>query len=106
MRSNGLLYANGETLFGIGVFRKTLESPTWHVMVSGPWGANGFAKVDAFISRLRRLGVGADVFVRHLDEAEYAVFRRHGYLDIHVSPWDPEAPAEDETHNPKRIPLA
>ena len=103
---NGLVYCDGDTLFGVGIFRKTLESPTWHVMISGPWGVNGFAKVDAFITRLRRLGVGADVFVRHLDEPEFGAFRRNGYLGIDASPWADEAPAEDETHHHKRIRLA
>ena len=103
---NGLIYADGETLFGIGIFRKTIESPIWHVMVSGPWGADGFAKVDTVIRRLRALGVGGEMYVRHLPETEYRTFLDHGYLPIDASPWDEEAPSEDETHNHKRIELS
>ncbi len=103
---NGLLYEDGETLFGVGIFRKTLESPVWHVMVSGPWGANGFAKVDGFIRRVRALGITAEIFVRHLTEEQHETFRQHGYRPIDESPWCDEAPAEDETHNHKRILLS
>lgn len=103
---NGLIYADGETLFGIGIFRKTLESPAWHVMISGPWGRDGFAKVDRFIHRLRELGVEHEVFIRHLPDAEYRTFRSHGYLDVDASPWCADAPSEDETHHHKRIRLS
>jgi hypothetical protein len=103
---NGLIYADSEAVFGIGIFRKTLDSPAWHVLISGPWGANGVAKVDAFIRRLRELGVGHDVFVRHLSEADALAFRRRGYLDIDASPWCADAPSEDETHHHKRIRLS
>jgi hypothetical protein len=103
---NGLIYADGETLFGIGIFRKTLDSPAWHVMISGPWGRDGFAKVDRFIRRLRELGVEHEVFIRHLADAEYQTFRSHGYLDVDASPWCDDAPSEDETHHHKRIRLA
>lgn len=103
---NGLIYEDGECLFGIGIFRKTLESPIWHVMVSGPWGVNGFAKVDAFIRRLRALGVTSEVYVRHLSETHYQTFCQHGYRSIDESPWCADAPSEDETHNHKRIRLS
>jgi hypothetical protein len=103
---NGLIYEDGETLFGIGIFRKTLDTPVWHVMVNGPWGANGFAKVDTFIRALRSLNVPHDVFVRHLSGTDYRTFLDHGYSPIGASPWDPAAPSEDETLNHKRIHLA
>lgn len=103
---NGLLYEDGETLFGIGIFRKTLDSPIWHVMVSGPWGEQGFAKVDAFIRRLRALGIADEIYVRHLSAPLLDTFRGHGYRSVDESPWCDEAPSEDETHNHKRIRLA
>src|SRR4051812_33408574 len=71
---NGLIYQDGETLFGIGIFRKTLETKIWHVMISGPWGANGFAKVDRFIRRLRAIVASGEVYVRHLGEEDYRLF--------------------------------
>lgn len=103
---NGLFYEDGETLFGVGIFRKTLETPIWHVMVSGPWGANGFAKVDAFIRKVRALGITSDVFVRHLTGDQQQQFLGHGYRRVEESPWCDTAPSEDETFNHKRIRLA
>jgi hypothetical protein len=103
---NGLLYDDGETLFGVGVFRKTMETPIWHVMVNGPWGQDGFAKVHRFVARLRELGIGSEVFVRHLGALDYLTFLMNGYRAVHESPWCVDAPAEDETHNHKRIRLA
>ena len=102
---NGLFFEDGETLFGIGIFRKTLESPIWHLMVSGPWGANGFAKVDAFIRKLRALGIQHEIFVRHLTGEQQQAFLQHGYRPVEESPWCADAPAEDETFNHKRIQL-
>lgn len=103
---NGLLYEDGETLFGVGIFRKTLETPVWHVMVSGPWGANGFAKVDNFIRTVRALGITSEVFVRHLNGEQQREFLAHGYRPVDESPWCEDAPSEDETYNHKRIRLA
>jgi hypothetical protein len=103
---NGLFYEDGETLFGVGIFRKTIETPIWHVMVSGPWGANGFVKVDAFIRRLRALGVTSDVFVRHLTGEQRQEFLGQGYRPVEESPWHDAAPSEDETFNHKRITLS
>ncbi|MGV3590398.1 MAG: hypothetical protein ACO1PZ_01840 [Gammaproteobacteria bacterium] len=103
---NGLFYEDGETLFGVGIFRKTLETPVWHVMVSGPWGANGFDKVDAFVRTVRALGITSEVFVRHLSCEQRDQFLRHGYRAVDESPWCETAPSEDETYNHKRIRLA
>jgi hypothetical protein len=103
---NGLIYEDGETLFGVGIFRKTIETPIWHVMVSGPWGADGFAKVDGFIRRLRALGITSEVYVRHLPTPLYEEFLGRGYRNVDESPWCEDAPAEDETHNHKRIRLS
>jgi hypothetical protein len=104
---NGLLYYDGETLFGIGVFRKTLESMIWHVMISAPRGHDYFAKVDQFVNQLQTLTDSryGEIYVRHLNDAQYQVFRNHGYQTIDVSPWAPEAPSEDETYNHKLIQL-
>jgi hypothetical protein len=103
---NGLIYADGETLFAIGIFRKTLESREWHVTISGPWGANGFAKVHQFVERLRSIVSVGDVYVRHLPEDVYRVFLGNGYLPIDARPWHDDAPSEDETHHHKSILLA
>ena len=103
---NGLIYSDGETLFAIGIFRKTLESREWHVTISGPWGPNGFAKVRHFVDRLRGLVSIGNVYVRHLPEDNYRLFLDRGYLPIGASPWHDEAPSEDETHNHKSILLA
>ena len=103
---NGLLYEDGETLFGIGIFRKTIETPIWHVMVSGPWGRDGFAKVDTFIRRLRELGITSEIYVRHLSTELHQQFSAAGYQPVDTSPWCDDAPAEDETHNHKRIRLS
>jgi len=106
---NGLIYADDTTLFGIGVFRKTIASPDWHVMISGPWsrGHGGrdtsIATVDRFIHRLRTLGVRHETYVRHLDQESYDRFRARGYVPIDARPWDPVAPSEDETYSHSRI---
>jgi hypothetical protein len=104
---NGLLYYDGETLFGLGIFRKTLESMIWHVMISAPRGHGYFAKVDQFVNQLQTLTDSryGEIYVRHLSDAQYQVFRNHGYQTIDVSPWAPEAPSEDETYNHKLIQL-
>jgi hypothetical protein len=103
---HGLIYEDGATLFGIGIFRKTLDSPVWHVMINGPWGTDGFGTVDRFIRALRSLNVQHDIFVRHLSAGDYGTFIEHGYAPIAASPWDEAAPSEDETLNHKRIRLA
>ncbi|MGH8553107.1 MAG: hypothetical protein ACRERS_07415, partial [Methylococcales bacterium] len=38
-------------------------------------------------------------------QADYEIYRRHGYLPIDASPWSCEAPSEDETLHHKRIRL-
>jgi hypothetical protein len=102
---NGLLYDDGETMFAIGIFRKTLESPIWHIMVNGPWGRDGFRKVDSFIRKLKTLVEPSEIFVRHLPKALYDEFCGNGYIAIDASPWCAGAAAEDETFNHKSIPL-
>jgi hypothetical protein len=103
---NGLIYDDGETLFAIGIFRKTLESPIWHIMVNGPWGKDGFRKVDEFIRKLKTLVEPSEIFVRHLTKDLYDTFCSNGYIAIDASPWCDGAAAEDETFNHKSIPLA
>jgi hypothetical protein len=46
------------------------------------------------------------VYVRHLGDEEYRLFRSNGYLPIDVSPWCADAASEDETHHHKRIRLS
>ncbi len=107
---NGLYYSDGEHLFGIGIFKKTMDATNSHIMIVCPTGDNIIHAVDDFLNLVYQLfekqgktSLLGDSFVRHLDEIDYRSFRRIGYETIDVSPWDPEAPAEDEEKNHKLI---
>jgi len=61
--------------------------------------------VDGFVKAVQALGNEAfgETYVRHLTPAQFEVMRAAGYRSIDCSPWDPEAPSEDETRNHKLI---
>src|SRR5690606_9042401 len=101
----GMLYHDGEALFSVGAFRKTLESPVWHLRVSAPRGTDAVARADAFLTSARStLGDACgESYVRHLTAEQRDRFLDMGYQPVETSPWDPEAPAEDETLNHRLV---
>lgn len=107
---NGLYFFDGKHLFGIGIFKKRLDDPHSHIMIVDPQGPNVVQCVDSFIQQTQALlakhdsetKVG-DFFVRHLDEQHFDAFQALGYYGIDHSPWDQEAPQEDEQENHKLI---
>ena len=103
----GLLYHDGENLFSCGIFRKHLDSPRWHVMINAPRGKTWFTAVQRLIATVEALGNNTlgETYIRHLTAEQHEIMMAHGYRRIDVSPWDPEAPSEDETHNHKLIVL-
>lgn len=103
----GLLYHDGEVLFSVGIFRRTLASDRWHLMVSAPRGAGAEERVHEFLARAAPLtnGLGAENYIRHLTAEQRDTFYGLGYDPVEVSPWDPVAPAEDETLNHRLVRL-
>jgi hypothetical protein len=104
----GLLYHDGEVCFSIGAFRRTLDGDRWHLMISAPKGENAVERVHRFLQRAAPLTahLGAENYVRHLSEAQRDAFHALGYRPVEESPWDPKAPAEDETLNHRLVPLS
>ncbi len=110
---DGLFYYDGKNIFGIGLFKKTLDSTGYHLMVVAPEGDAHVAVVDSFLNsvyqHLKSLNKGEllkESFVRHLNESQHRAFLSLGYGTIDESPWDPEAASEDEEKNHKLIALA
>jgi hypothetical protein len=79
-------------LFSVGAFRKTLDSQKWHLMVSAPRGGEAVSRVSAFLRE-----------ARHLSRSQRDQFLHAGFTTIDHSPWDPEAPSEDETLNHRLV---
>lgn len=107
---NGLYYFDGEHLFGIGIFKKQLADKHSHIMIVDPQGPDAVNCVNQFIQQTKSLllrhqstsEVG-DFYVRHLTQESFNAFQALGYQHIDASPWDPEAPQEDEQENHKLI---
>ncbi len=96
---NGLLYADNDTMFGIGIFRRQGETRGGHLMVVAPDGPNPVEAVQSFIEQVNAAAPHAvsRCFVRFLDYENYRDFLEWDFLPITEDPWHPHAPAEDET---------
>ncbi|MBI4281735.1 hypothetical protein HY625_02810 [Candidatus Uhrbacteria bacterium] len=93
---NGMIYCDGETIFGVGYFAKEGEE-VGHLMIVAPRGKNVVAVVQSFIARVRAKGLTtASVYVRHLSTSLREQFIVAGTESIVVDPWDPRAMEEDE----------
>jgi hypothetical protein len=109
---DGLFYSDDETVFGIGFFRKALESDLWHPMIVAPSGSDVIRKVENVLRTIaqattasgQKIRIGSG-YVRHLSREQYEAFLEAGYQDVLVDPWHPEAPREDETFNSRLIQL-
>lgn len=103
----GLLYHDGEVCFSIGAFRRTLDGDRWHLMISAPRGNGAVERVHRFLQLAAPLTahLGAQNYVRHLTDAQRDEFYELGYDTVEAFPWDPKAPAEDETLNHRLVRL-
>jgi hypothetical protein len=101
----GLLYHDGEACFSVGAFRRTLESDRWHLMVAAPRGPKAVERVHAFLAEAtpKLAHLGAHNYIRHLTAAQRDAFYELGYERVENFPWDPQAPAEDETLNHRLV---
>ncbi|MFF5983182.1 hypothetical protein ACFY78_30490 [Streptomyces olindensis] len=99
---NGLVYHDGENLFGVGYFSKE-DSPAKHLHIVAPKGPGKVAAVTSFITAVREAGLArTSVYVRHLAPEDHAAFLDAGFAPVSKDPWHPVAPEEDETH-PNRV---
>ena len=100
---NGMVYTNGEHIFGVGYFAKEGEQDG-HLMIVAPRGDNIVQAVDEFIEKARAAGIAeSSVYVRFLDEDKRdQILEAEGYDSIEKDPWHPEAMQEDEQY-PSRV---
>lgn len=102
---NGMIYYDGENIFGVGYFAKEGET-NCHPHIVAPKGPDAVKKVDDIIAQIRQAGLSQEsVYVRHLADDEKAQFIEKGYATIDTNPWHPDAPEEDETYSNKMINL-
>lgn len=109
---DGLFYHDGENIFGIGIFKKTLSSSKYHIMAIAPSGNHVLHVIDSFFLKIHQclhsLDKGhllGESYTRHLSAEQYSHCLSLGYQAIDTSPWDKEAASEDEEYNHKLIPL-
>lgn len=104
---HGLLYNDGENAFGVSYFRKEdPNDPVGYMHIVAPSGPSATEAVNRFVDQSRERGSQAPVYVRHLNEAQYKELLALGFQPIESSPWHPEAPMEDETHQHQLITLS
>lgn len=101
----GLIYYDGENIFGIGYFKKNLQEKSGHFHIIAPRGKHWLFAVDSFIKKLRACAQfpKTTIYIRHLHESQYRKMVRVGYEPISIDPWHPVAPSEDETFNHRFI---
>ncbi len=99
---NGLVYHDGEHLFGVGYFSKE-GCLAKHLHIVAPKGARRVAAVTEFIAAVRDAGLShTSVYVRHLPAGDRDAFLAAGFDPIDSDPWHHTAPEEDETF-PNRV---
>ncbi|QES46718.1 hypothetical protein DEJ50_01450 [Streptomyces venezuelae] len=99
---NGLVFHDGENLFGVGYFSKE-DGPAKHLHIVAPKGPDRIAAVTSFVAAVREAGLArTTVYVRHLSPSDHALFLAAGFEPVSKDPWHPVAPEEDETH-PNRV---
>lgn len=103
----GLLYYDGENIFGIGYFKKDINEENGHLHIIAPRGKDWLPAVDKFIKDIRSISEipNNSIYIRHLDRNQYNKLIELGYDDISKSPWSDIAPREDETYNSRLIDL-
>ncbi|OAR25703.1 hypothetical protein A8W25_09110 [Streptomyces sp. ERV7] len=99
---NGMVFHDGQNLFGVGYFSKEQDERK-HLHIVAPKGKDRVAAVRSFISATREAGLAhTSVYVRHLSPDDHALFLAAGFEPVAADPWHPEAPEEDETY-PNRV---
>lgn len=106
-RPNGLLYSDGETTFGIGIFRRETETHGGHLLISAPRGPDANKTVDAFLHQVRAAApeFKSNAYVRFLKTEAYCGFLKQGFRPVQENPWHPHAHAEDETFHHSSVEL-
>lgn len=99
---NGLVFHDGENLFGVGYFSKEGHLAK-HLHIVAPRGPGRLEAVRAFIADVREAGLAPNsVYVRHLSPEDHELFLSAGFAPVTTDPWHPGAPEEDETF-PNRV---
>lgn len=106
-RPNGLLYADNDTTFGIGIFRRESENHGGHLVLVAPRGPDPVQTVQSFMDQVETVAPNAvsRCFVRFLKAESYRDFLDWDFSPISQDPWHPHAPAEDETFCHSRVDL-
>mgnify|MGYP001557905263 CR=1 FL=1 len=101
----GLIYFDGDNIFGIGYFKKNLQKKSGHFHIIAPRGKDWLRAVENFIKKLRESTQfpRTSIYIRHLHKSQYEKMISIGYKPISVDPWHPVAPSEDETFNNRFI---
>ncbi len=104
----GLIYFDGQNLFGVGVFRREAEKEKGHLVLHAPRGVNVISTVSRFSEEVARSSpslAGQLLYVRSLTLEQYREFLQRGFAPVQEEPWHTEAFAEDETYNYSTIDL-
>jgi hypothetical protein len=103
----GLLYYDGENIFGLGFFKKTFEEEKGHLHIIAPRGKTWITVVNNFIKQVRQILEipKTSIYIRHLSETKYRQLMdiRSGFSEIKDDPWHPFAHSEDETYHHRLI---
>jgi hypothetical protein len=103
----GLLYYDGENIFGLGFFKKTFEEEKGHLHIIAPRGKTWMTIVNNFIKQVRQIPEipKTSIYIRHLSETKYRQLLdiQGGYSEITDNPWHPSAHSEDETYHHRLI---
>lgn len=102
----GLIFHDGNNLFGIGIFRKP-DDPAgpFHVHIVAPRGENAVATAIEFV-RTTNTVLGQAVstaYIRHLSAADWSLALSLDSRPICDDPWHAQANSEDETYNHRRV---
>ena len=98
----GLLYFDGENIFGIGVFRREGEAEGGHLMAVAPRGLDPIGALERFSASALAAAPqlqGKLLYARFLKHGQYRQLLAQGYYPAQEHPWHDEAFAEDETYN-------
>ncbi|MFO0818506.1 MAG: hypothetical protein U1A77_11230 [Pirellulales bacterium] len=110
----GLLYNDGEILFGVGVFFRPWDPATPIISIVAPHGDKLSERIDEFTARVTGELHNSCFYVRHLSleqtrelvkldlnlltEVDRPSTSGRSWKTIDYRPWEPLAPQEDETY--------
>lgn len=101
----GLIYHDGNVIFGIGFFDKYFREPAGHLHIIAPRGKDWLKTLTCFIEKFRSFTQfpRTSIYIRHLKETQYKELLKSDYKPITVDPWNIIAPSEDDTFNHRII---